>query len=306
MNDMNTKTRAELERRVSWILTDDGNAINPDDTREPSALREVAPGDTLVAYGDEVGDALVVAVRSYLPDTKITAEEAIDIAQDWLTERGYLDSAEAVAPRVLVGAGPAMKTLLENDVEMLRGVARAYHEPEDAFSFDELVYRLSRCAKAVHAHPECTGTEAVNRDPAVQILVHAICRQAGFSECGPGAEDYANAHDLCERGYRCESHRDRSPLTERDYQGALESQTACNLIGLANTLNRLAPRIIDDCQLSAGRGITVAPARHPIAVLYATQLQHLAEPKPDQAYTAILPTLHRLNARETDPEAPAP
>lgn len=61
-------------------------------------------------------------------------------------------------------------------------------------------------------------------------------------------------------------------LTPRDYQNALNSQSACNLSGLINELTRVLPAIWCECDN------TDDVNQHPITRLYAEQIAHLSSP----------------------------
>ena len=59
------------------------------------------------------------------------------------------------------------------------------------------------------------------------------------------------------------------PLTKRDYEQALFSQSACNASGLIHSLSELMPRIREEV---SG---TDQVNNHPIMRLYVEQLNHL-------------------------------
>ena len=60
-------------------------------------------------------------------------------------------------------------------------------------------------------------------------------------------------------------------LTTRDYQDAIDSQTASNAMALINNLCRIIPAIRMDCIVKS-----ICFENHPIYTLYATQIHHLA------------------------------
>lgn len=64
-------------------------------------------------------------------------------------------------------------------------------------------------------------------------------------------------------------------LTKWDYQQALLSQGAVNLGAIVRSLNEVMPRIRHDA------GDTDAVNRHPIVVLYVTQMMHLSHAEAD-------------------------
>ena|SRR5210317_1086581 len=64
--------------------------------------------------------------------------------------------------------------------------------------------------------------------------------------------------------------RDKTLPSQRDYQNAIHSQSACNLTGLINELSRVLPAIWAEC------GDTDAVNSHPIVKLYAEQIAHLS------------------------------
>lgn len=62
-------------------------------------------------------------------------------------------------------------------------------------------------------------------------------------------------------------------LTRRDYQNALDAQTACNLSGIVRSLAEVTDRIWAEAR-AAGGG-TEFVNRHPISRLYAEQIAFL-------------------------------
>lgn len=70
--------------------------------------------------------------------------------------------------------------------------------------------------------------------------------------------------------------------TQRDYQMALDSQSACNLSGLVHSLAEVMPRI---WETASG---TAEVNRHPIVRLYVHQMAFLANVDTDgyQGYSA--------------------
>jgi hypothetical protein len=81
----------------------------------------------------------------------------------------------------------------------------------------------------------------------------------------------------------------RPRLTPRDYQTALDSQSACNLTGLVNSLLRVLPAIWAECDN------TDAVNNHPITRLYAEQIAHLSS---DIEYQSAF-SICRINARKS-------
>jgi hypothetical protein len=67
---------------------------------------------------------------------------------------------------------------------------------------------------------------------------------------------------------------DKSLLTKDDYQYALDSQTACNTSGLVVAFARAMHRICNEDAVK-NKG-TEWKNKHPIVILYLTQLAHLS------------------------------
>ena len=63
-------------------------------------------------------------------------------------------------------------------------------------------------------------------------------------------------------------------LTKKDYQDALNSQSACNLSGIVHTFSKVVSKIWEHAH-SDGRG-TEWVNKHPICRLYAEQIAHLS------------------------------
>ena len=63
-------------------------------------------------------------------------------------------------------------------------------------------------------------------------------------------------------------------LTERDYEDAMHSQSACNLSGIVHSLSRVMPKIWIEAG-EKGEG-TDYVNQHPIVRLYAEQIMHLS------------------------------
>lgn len=63
-------------------------------------------------------------------------------------------------------------------------------------------------------------------------------------------------------------------LTARDWQRAVDSQKACNLLALINTLAEAGPKVWET-MATEGSGMREF-ARHPIIRLYINQMVHLA------------------------------
>ena len=61
-------------------------------------------------------------------------------------------------------------------------------------------------------------------------------------------------------------------LKPADYQNAIDAQSACNLSGVAHALSKIVPRIWDEPDCTG----TDYMNRHPITVLYASQIIYLA------------------------------
>jgi hypothetical protein len=77
--------RKDAVEYVSFVVDDALSAreINPS---------EVLPSDRLVGW--QCGfEPLFVAVRSYLPDTRIDADEAVELATEYLEEKGWFDGS---------------------------------------------------------------------------------------------------------------------------------------------------------------------------------------------------------------------
>jgi len=65
-----------------------------------------------------------------------------------------------------------------------------------------------------------------------------------------------------------------SAITKHDYQGAMDSQSACNASGLIHSLADVTERIWKEARIK-GEGTDFVNT-HPIVVLYVTQLAHLS------------------------------
>lgn len=63
-------------------------------------------------------------------------------------------------------------------------------------------------------------------------------------------------------------------LEKIDYQNALSSQSACNLSGIVHSFSEILPKIWDEAR-EKGEG-TDWVNNHPISVLFAEQITHLA------------------------------
>ena len=63
-------------------------------------------------------------------------------------------------------------------------------------------------------------------------------------------------------------------LTKRDYQDAIDSQSAVNVAGLVHSLQPIMVKLAD----SAGYTGTKWRNQHPIITLYMTQIQYLNDP----------------------------
>lgn len=61
-------------------------------------------------------------------------------------------------------------------------------------------------------------------------------------------------------------------LTEKDYKNALLSQSAVNTSGLVHSLSEVMSRMMDEPECDG----TTARNQHPITILYAAQIAHLA------------------------------
>lgn len=81
---------------VSWVLDDAGSAVDAD---EVSIARAQAHQHWLVVY--QCGfEPLVVMVHSYL-GADLDCDEAIDLARDWLLERGWFAGRDTEPDYVL-------------------------------------------------------------------------------------------------------------------------------------------------------------------------------------------------------------
>jgi hypothetical protein len=194
----------------------------------------------------------------------------------------------------------AMKTLA--DTHLLPKILEAYRNPERT-SFEDAVSLLCQSTLSALRHPESSGTRHANTDPAVQLMVCTLLRQNGGEPvAGVSTASYTNALAWCEGGYRSESNRARSPLTERDYEdAAVHSQGAVNVCALAHSLERLVPRLQSDCAQAAELDIEITPAEHPITTLYLAQLHHLSKAQPEAALEAVEQAIVKRarQARET-------
>lgn len=63
-------------------------------------------------------------------------------------------------------------------------------------------------------------------------------------------------------------------MRKKDYQDALVIQSACNLSGVVHSFSEVLVRLVKEAQ-EQGRG-TDWINTHPICVLFAEQIQHLA------------------------------
>ena len=64
----------------------------------------------------------------------------------------------------------------------------------------------------------------------------------------------------------------KNPLTPRDFQSAIDSQSACNAAGLINSLARILPGICEEARETGTHDVN----NHPIIKLYVEQLVHLS------------------------------
>jgi len=71
-------------------------------------------------------------------------------------------------------------------------------------------------------------------------------------------------------------------LEKIDYQNALRSQSGCNLSGIVHTFSETLPKIWADAR-EQGKG-TEWVNTHPICVLFAEQIKHLAGDDYSEAY----------------------
>jgi hypothetical protein len=70
--------------------------------------------------------------------------------------------------------------------------------------------------------------------------------------------------------------QENAGLTAADYQAALDSQSACNASGLIHSLHGIVSRIWVEVRKDTEHGGTANVNKHPIMVLFITQLAHLA------------------------------
>ena len=68
-------------------------------------------------------------------------------------------------------------------------------------------------------------------------------------------------------------------MRQKDYQDALTVQSACNLSGVVHSFSEILSRLVKEAQ-EKGEG-TDWVNQHPICVLFAEQIQHLARGKTD-------------------------
>lgn len=71
-------------------------------------------------------------------------------------------------------------------------------------------------------------------------------------------------------------------IEEKDYQNALNAQSACNLSGVVRSFSEILTRLWEEANEN-GKG-TVWVNRHPICVLFAEQIKHLAKGDYFEAY----------------------
>lgn len=78
---MRIKT-TDFEPYIAWICDDALSA------RDWKPTDELQAGDVVLAW--QCGfEPLAIVVRSYLPETYLDADEAIELATDWLCERNW-------------------------------------------------------------------------------------------------------------------------------------------------------------------------------------------------------------------------
>jgi hypothetical protein len=71
-------------------------------------------------------------------------------------------------------------------------------------------------------------------------------------------------------------------LKKIDYQNALRTQSACNLSGIVHSFSEMLPKIWAEAR-EAGEG-TDWVNEHPICILFAEQISHLAKGDYFEAY----------------------
>jgi hypothetical protein len=69
---------------------------------------------------------------------------------------------------------------------------------------------------------------------------------------------------------------ERKGLTRQDYIDAIRSQEASNIGGLGRSFGAVMPRIQEDVRRRQAAGESLTVARHPVTVLFVTQLAFLA------------------------------
>lgn len=75
--------RSDALPYISWVVDDAGSARKPDDVAV-----EILPDAVLVGW--QCGfEPVFVAVQSYLPGVQIDADDAVEMATEWLTECGW-------------------------------------------------------------------------------------------------------------------------------------------------------------------------------------------------------------------------
>ena len=88
--------REELKPCMMAILDDAGGGVVDFFKQESASVAEhLKTTDDCWLFGWQslIGDWLyVVAVRSYLPDTRLSYAEAVEIALDWMIEKGFLET----------------------------------------------------------------------------------------------------------------------------------------------------------------------------------------------------------------------
>ena len=71
-------------------------------------------------------------------------------------------------------------------------------------------------------------------------------------------------------------------IKKKDYQDAITSQGACNLSGIVHSFSEILPKIWEEARAS-GEG-TDWVNTHPICILFAEQIKHLARGDYFEAY----------------------
>ena len=77
--------RDDLIPYVAWIVDDAQGVIQPNDDALPPHIREVQENDTLVVY--QCGfEPLVIAARDTVTGNRVPADDAEEMAAEWLIE----------------------------------------------------------------------------------------------------------------------------------------------------------------------------------------------------------------------------